>query len=137
MIVAVEILDVQGATSLVVSELSIRSWLKSLILGSCSSLSVEMLTQVTIWRFQGVNYLWRSTSVLLKGYLSLCVVEGINVVLLLIWMEGLMPGVLVLEYFSQDSFWVTIRILASISLDVHSTTMNSVELVFDVSRGSW
>ena len=81
--------------------------------------------------------MWRSTSVLLKGYLSLCVVEGINVVLLLIWMEGLMPGVLVLEYFSQDSFWVTIRILATISLDVHSTTMNTVELVFDVSRGSW
>ena len=51
LIVAVEILDVQGATSLVVSELSIGSWLKSLILGSCSSLSVEMLTQVTIWRF--------------------------------------------------------------------------------------
>ena len=137
MIVAVEILDVQGATSLVVSELSIRSWLKSLILGSCSSLSVEMLTQVTIWRFQGVNNLWRSTSVLLKGYLSLCVVERINVVLLLIWMEGLMPGVLVLEYFGQDSFWITIRILTTISLDVHSTTMNTVELVFDVSRGSW
>ena len=96
-----------------------------------------MLTQVTIWRFQGVNYLWRSTSVLLKGYLSLCIVEGINVVLLLIWMEGLMPCVLVFENFSQDSFRVTIRILTTISLDVHSTTMNSVELVFDVSRGSW
>ena len=53
--------------------------------------------------------------------------------------EGCASGVLVFEYFCKDSFsiaWLTVNGL-TISLDAHSSTMDCVELVFDVIWGPW
>ena len=56
-------------------------------------------------------------------------------IVLLLTMECLMSSMLIFENFSQDSF--VIWILLAVSLDVHSTPMNSIKLVFDVSWCSW
>jgi hypothetical protein len=49
LVVAVQVLDVQRPSSLVGAQLSCRSWLQGLVLGTCSALSMQMLSQVTVW----------------------------------------------------------------------------------------
>jgi hypothetical protein len=84
-----------------------------------------MLTQVSVWRLQLVHYLRGSTAGLVN-HLSICLIEMINVVLLLTL--EILPGLLILEKFGHDTLAVRIC-LTNASLYIHSTTMDSVELV--------
>lgn len=52
-------------------------------------------------------------------------------IVLLLTMECLMSSMLIFENFSQDSFMIWI--LLAVSLDVHAASMDSIELVFNVS----
>jgi len=56
-------------------------------------------------------------------------------IVLLLTMECLMSSMLIFENFSQDSFMIWI--LLAVSLDVHAASMDSIELVFNVSWCSW
>jgi len=60
----------------------------------------------------------------------------ISIVLLI--MECVLSVVLVFEYFSQNSLGI-IRLIngLSISLDAHSSSMNSIKLILDISRCPW
>lgn len=89
-----------------------------------------MLTQVSVRRLQLVNYL--SSSAHLESHLTICLIQMVDVILLLI------PSLLIFEKFSHDTLLVRVG-LPSTSLNIHSSTMDSVELIFLVSslpRGS-
>ena len=130
LVVAVEVLDVERAPSLVVAEGTSWPRLQSLVLRSSPALSVEMLTQISVGRFQRVHYLWSPTSTL-EGDLAMGLVEMVDVVLLLA-LEVLLPPVRIFEYLRKDSLaaWVC---LATLKAD--ASTMDAVELVLDASRG--
>jgi hypothetical protein len=69
LVVAVEVLDVERASSLVVPKGSSWSWLESLVLCASPTLSVKVLTQIGVRRVQRVYYLWCSSTTL-EGYLA-------------------------------------------------------------------
>ena len=86
-----------------------------------------MLSYVTVWRFDNML---RSTSSL-ESHLSVGLVHVINIILLLT-MEALLScvSVLVLKNLCEDSLSVLISLA---SLNVHTSSMDSVELIFDIS----
>jgi hypothetical protein len=88
---------------------------------------MEMLSNVTVWRFDDML---RSTSGL-ESHLSMSLIHVVYVVLLLT-MEALVSSmsVLVLENLCEDSFSILIGLS---SLDVHTSSMHSIELIFDIS----
>lgn len=95
LIVAVEVLDVERAATLVVSKGSGGSWIESLVLCASPALSVEVLSQICVRRLKRVYYLWRSSTAL-ESYLAVGLVEVVDVVLLLA-MECGLSSVLALE----------------------------------------
>ena len=71
---------------------------KCLILGSCTSLSMEMFSKIVIRRFYLVYYISISTSLLESHSATVSLIEMICVVLLV--MEGgTSVSMLILEYF--------------------------------------
>jgi hypothetical protein len=73
----------------------------------------------------------------LESNLAVGLVQVIDVVLLLA-MERLLSGVLTLENFCENTFGVSILVwCASTSLNIYTSTMDAVELIFNVSRGPW
>lgn len=99
-----------------------------MILSSGSSLSVEMFSDVTVWRFDDVL---RCTTSGLESHLSMSLIHVVYIVLLLT-VEALVSSmsVLVLKNLCENSFTVLISLP---SLNVHTSSMHSVELIFDIS----
>lgn len=112
-----------------ISKLSTRSWLKSLVLCSCSTLSMQMLSKVVLWRFHRSNNILCIRPSAIETDLSMCHVEMVNIILLMI----LLSVVLILKDFGEDAFSVTIDL---IPLKRHSSAMNSIKLSFCTSRRS-
>ena len=132
----IQVLDVQTASSLVVSQSGVRAWLQSLVLASSSSLSVQMLPQVVARTLESVDDVLSSSSGL-ESHLTMGLVHVLNVVLLLLLsVERILPRVLVLKNLGEDSLCRSREpsLIIISSLDVHSSSVNCVELVFDVRR---
>lgn len=52
LVVTIQLLYVEASTTVMITKLSsTRSWLKRLILCSCSALGMQMLSEVILWRF--------------------------------------------------------------------------------------
>jgi hypothetical protein len=72
----------------------------------------------------------------LESYMSLSLVHVIDIILVLMTMEISLSVMLVLEDFRKNSFGVlrlTIWVQLSIVLDVHASSVNSIELIFYLS----
>ena len=95
---------------------------------------MQVLSQIIIWTLQSVNYILCAGSGL-EGHLSMRLIHVVHVVLLLS-MEAVLPIVLILENLCQNALgrgWQARLLESSIGvLDVHSSAMHSVKLVFDV-----
>ena len=99
LVMAVEFLDVEALSSLIVVERSARTWLKRSIC-PCSSLCMQMLSQICVWWPELIHY---ARSVLNLNA-SLGSVHMVYVVLLL---ESLLSILLILEDLGKDAFSVT------------------------------
>lgn len=113
LVVAVQLLDVEASTAVVISKLSsTRSWFKRLILCSSSTLGMQVLSEIVLWRLYRANdILCSSTASALIAYLSMCHVKMVNVILLVII---LLSVVLVFKDFSEDSFSIAVDLIISL-----------------------
>lgn len=102
--------------------------LQGLVLRASSALSVKMLSEITVGRFQRVHDL-RSPTTTLEGDLAVSLVQVVHVVLLLA-VEASLPPVGVLENLCEYPFSVRVGLA---SLEVDATTVDAVELVLDAS----
>ena len=117
LIVAVQLLDIETSSSLVVAQISIRGWFKWVVT-SGSSLGMKVFSQV--------NSLFVVS--------SLSSVHVVNVVCLL---KAIGSILLVLENLCENPFLdIWIYVGSSSTLEWHSSTMDSVELSFDINS-SW
>ena len=127
LVVAIKLLYIETSTAVVITKLSsTRSWFKSLILCSSSSLCMQMFSKVILWWFDRADDVLAITSAVVTD-LSMCHVEVINVVLLMI----LLSVLLVFKDFSEDTFAVAINLI--VTIEWHSSAMNSIELSFCTS----
>lgn len=78
------------------------SWssLQSLILSTRSTLRMQMLSQIIVWRFQLLYNIGCPASSTLEGHVAMRLIHVVDVVLIL---HGL-SVVLIFEYFREDSF---------------------------------
>jgi hypothetical protein len=136
LVVAVEILDVQASAPLVIAKVGSGACLKSDVVGASTALGVQVLTEITVRRFE-LLYEVRSDTlavITVSGIeleVAMGIVHVVHVVLLLH-----LPVVLVLEDLREDAFGVVavalvldLHIVALIILNVHTSAVDSVELI--------
>lgn len=122
-----------------ISKASHWSCFKALVLCSCSTLGMEVLSQIIIWRLQLFDNIWCTIS-RIEIHLSMSLIHVVNIVLMLVVLYCL-SVMLILEDFCQDSFcasrntWV-INSATTTILNAHTSTMNSIELILCIV-GSW
>lgn len=97
---AIELLNVKAAASLVVAETAGWTCLQGLILGPCSALGVQMLSQVVVRRLQLLDDVRATRSSSLECHVTVRLVHVVNVVLIL----HSLSVVLILEDLREDSF---------------------------------
>ena len=97
---AVQVLNIEAASSLMVAQTACRSRIQSLVLGSGSTLGVQMLPQIIVWRFELFYDVRCSTASSLEGHVAMSLVHVVDVVLVL----HRLSVVLIFEDFCQDSF---------------------------------
>lgn len=125
-----------------VAEAAGRTRFQSLILCSCSALSVQMLPQIVVRGLQLLYYVRCSSTASPALELNLGLVHVIDVVLVLVVLHRLLPVVLVLEDFCQYTLCArgNARMIdgavSAVALDAHSTAVNCIELIFDVTSCS-
>jgi hypothetical protein len=102
-----------------------------------------MFSNVAVWRFQLFNYVWRTLNSCnsissIKLNLSLCLIQ---VIILILWsVLNCLSILLIFENFSENTFcalWLIYSICCSDSLNVHSSSMHGIELVFHLNSSSW
>jgi hypothetical protein len=114
-----------------------------LILGSCSSLGVQMFPDIAIWRFQLFYYVWscvdciRSVScIYLDLALSLIqmIVEILRIVL------NRLSVLLIFKNFGQNNFcalWLVDWIIRTNTLNAHTSAVDCIKLIFNSNTCSW
>lgn len=95
----VQVLNVEASTSLMATKASWRSSFQRLVLASSSSLSVQVLPQVVVWRLQLLYDVRCSAASSLEGHVAVRLIQVVDVVLIV----HRLSVVLVLEYFGQNA----------------------------------
>ena len=126
LVVAVELLDVEAATPLMVPERG--TWSSFQGLPSRSSLGVKVVSDIIIvWCFNLPNNRYSGSFSTLEVDLTLGLVKMINIVLM---MEGLLPYVLAFEDFVKNSLGVSGLVnIMDVALNGHSSAMDRVDVL--------
>ena len=137
LIMAVKVLDVETASSLVVTKAAHRSCFKALILSPSSALSVKVFSQVVIGRLQLLYDVYSSVPSM-ESHLAISLIHVINVVLVLMTCQ--LSSMLVFENLCQNALgacWNTLVIdcVTTAILNTHTSTVNCIKLIFSI--GSW
>ena len=140
LVVAVKVLDVQRSASLVVAQISAWTRLKSHVVGSRATLSVQMLAEVIVRRLDLLVDIGSGTGVVVlasvETEVAMRLVHVVDVVLLLLVH---LTRVLVLKDLCQDTLGAgrLARVVLSIAVrvDAHTASVHSVELVLYVGVG--
>lgn len=97
---AIELLNIQAPTSLMVAETASWTCFQGLILGSRSTLRVQMLSQVVVRRFQLLYDVRATCASSLECHVAVSLVHMVNIIMIL----HSLSVVLILENLRENSF---------------------------------